>query len=269
MKDWDLSINRGILTGYNDAFIIDGETKEKLISEDPKCADIIRPILRGRDINRYNYNFANFWLIYIPCGFTNKKIKDKELPENWFKCTYPSIYRYLTNIEEKLKKEQNNKKKKSKGLYLRDDQGDYWWELRSCKYMDDFNKQKIIYPCIMAANPTFIFDKNGKYYTIAPGNIIVGENLLYLLACLNSKIFYFALRKFYMGGGIEGELKTNRLLMLPVPIPDSETIFNIEKLVKDFLENQDNNLLSEIDINLSKLLNLTKDEYEYIEKSGI
>ena len=96
MKDWDLSINRGILTGYNDAFIIDGETKEKLISEDPKCADIIRPILRGRDIKRYSYEFADLWLLYIPWHFplyqdTSIKGASAEA-ENKFKENYPIIY---------------------------------------------------------------------------------------------------------------------------------------------------------------------------------
>ncbi|MBQ9785899.1 MAG: type II restriction endonuclease, partial [Clostridia bacterium] len=59
LKDWNISINYGIKTGYNEAFIIDENTKNKLIKEDPKSAEIIRPILRGRDIEKYTYNFAN------------------------------------------------------------------------------------------------------------------------------------------------------------------------------------------------------------------
>ena len=63
LKDWGVQIYRGVLTGYNNAFIIDGIQKDKLIAADPKSAEIIRPILRGRDIKRYTYNFANQWLI--------------------------------------------------------------------------------------------------------------------------------------------------------------------------------------------------------------
>ena len=74
-----------------------------------------------------------------------------------------------------------------------------------------------MYPCIMEKEPSFMFDTNGEYYTPAPGNIITGDNLEYLLGLLCSKIVYFALRKYYMGGGIEGELKTNRLLIMPIP----------------------------------------------------
>ena len=63
LKDWDVNIYRGVLTGYNDAFIISGERKDALIEKDPKSAELIRPILRGRDIKRYEYTFADLWLI--------------------------------------------------------------------------------------------------------------------------------------------------------------------------------------------------------------
>ena len=141
LQDWNLSINRGILTGYNDAFIIDEATKNSLITADPKSAELIRPILRGKDIKRYSYEFAQLWVIYVPCGYTNNH-KGNSDAETWFKKTHPSIYSYLINTEMELSK---NRSKKSKGLYKRDDQGDYWWELRSCKYLDDFNKQKLIW----------------------------------------------------------------------------------------------------------------------------
>ena len=63
LKDWDIKIYRGILTGFNEAFVINGEKKDELIAADPKSAEIIRPILRGRDIKRYIYDFADRWLI--------------------------------------------------------------------------------------------------------------------------------------------------------------------------------------------------------------
>src|SRR5690606_24018459 len=63
LKDWNINIYRGVLTGYNKAFIINGKKKNELIAEDPKSAEIIRPILRGRDIKRYGYDFADLWLI--------------------------------------------------------------------------------------------------------------------------------------------------------------------------------------------------------------
>ena len=141
--------------------------------------------------------------------------------------------------------------------------------------MDDFNKPKIIYPCIMSKSPSFMLDDNAKYYTVAPGNIITGKDLEYLIACLNSKIFYFASRKYYTGGGIEGELKTNRLLILPIPMPSSIKETHLEQLKKYCLEinglicnpNYETSyreLLRKIDNILLEILNLTAKEYDYI-----
>ena len=97
LKDWNISINYGIKTGCNEAFIIDGETKDVLIAQDPKSAEIIRPILRGRDIKRYSYDFADKWLI---ATFPSKHYNIDD---------YPAIKNYLLSFgKEKL--EQSGKK---------------------------------------------------------------------------------------------------------------------------------------------------------------
>jgi adenine-specific DNA-methyltransferase len=123
----------------------------------------------------------------------------------------------------------------------------------------------------MSTGPSFVLDINFEFYTIAPGNIITGKYLEYLIACLNSQIFYFALRKYYMGGGIEGELKTNRLLILPIPIPSTipfEYVQRIEKLSSELTKNTSNNerfsLQKSIDSILATILNLSEEEYKYI-----
>lgn len=128
LKDWDITINYGIKTGCNEAFIISGEQRKKLIAEDPKSDEIIRPILRGRDIKRYGYEFADLWLINIECGFTNKH-RGNIPPEEFIKSKYPAVYRHFMQVA--------NAKTKGKGLINRDDKGDYWWELRSCAYTND------------------------------------------------------------------------------------------------------------------------------------
>ena len=211
LSDWKLRINFGIKTGYNDAFIIDESTKNKLIKEDPKSAEIIRPILRGKDIKKYKYIFAKLYLI---ATFPSQKLDiDK----------YPAIKKYLLSFgKEKL--EQTGEEHIVNGVKIkaRKKTNNKWFETQdSIAYWDDFYKQKIVYPCIMAQAPCFAYD-NSKYFAIAPGNIISGEHLKYLCCLLNSELLYFALRKFYMGGGIEGELKTNRLLILPVKKPSLE-----------------------------------------------
>src|SRR3990170_854687 len=139
LKEWNVKIYRGIITGFNEAFIIDNETKERFCKEDPKSAEILKPILRGRDIERYSYKWAGLWLIKIESGWTDKN-RGKKDPERFFKETYPAVYEYLKSMGEK--------KGKGKGLYNRDDQGDYWWELRDCDYYGEFEKEKIIYPDI-------------------------------------------------------------------------------------------------------------------------
>ena len=120
LKDWNISINYGIKTGCNEAFIIDGETKDALIAQDPKSAEIIRPILRGRDIKRYSYDFADKWLIATHNGTpTQERIKIED---------YPAVKMHLDSYYAKITK--------------RDDQGDTPYNLRCCAYWDDFSKPK-------------------------------------------------------------------------------------------------------------------------------
>ena len=264
LSKWNISINYGIKTGYNDAFIISGEVKDKLIAEDPKSAELIRPILRGRDIKRYSYDFADLWLIYVPWHFPLENDENivgvSEKAEKLFQTTYPAIYNHLLMYKEQLSKRNTAET----GIRYE------WYALQrwGAKYRDDFNKQKIIYPCIMSKESAFIFDENGEFFTVAPGNIITGENLKYLLACLNSKIYYFALRKYYMGGGIEGELKTNRLLILPIMLPDINNYAKqLNSLVSgNSIEKQNENQIEEL---IAAALNLTLEEHDYIKKASI
>ena len=125
LSEWEVSINYGIKTGFNDAFIIDGAKRAELIAADPKSAEIIRPILRGRDIKRYGYTFADLWIINVHNG-----VKEKGIPRIHIG-DYPAIKAHLDNFYEKLVK--------------RADKGDTPYNLRNCAYMDDFSKQKIVY----------------------------------------------------------------------------------------------------------------------------
>ena len=249
LKDWDITINRGILTGLNEAFIIDGAKKDELIARDPKSAEIIRPILRGRDIKRYGYDFADLWLIATHNGITRTNTPLIDVNR------YPAIKDHLKQFQPSLRK--------------RFDQGATPYNLRDCTYMEDFYKQKIIYPCIMAQGPSFMFDEQGKFFTIAPGNIISGKSILYLLGFLCSKTIYYALRNFYMGGGIEGELKTNRLLILPVPYITTRAN-SIEELVLAMIRNNKPSLKAEIsdeiELEVQKAFDLNEAEKKEILK---
>ena len=240
LKDWDIQINYGIKTGCNEAFIIDKTKRDELIKQSPNSVDIIRPILRGRDIKRYSYDFADTYLLNVHNGIREKDIPPINIDD------YPAVKAHLDRYWDKIS--------------VRDDRGKTPYNLRNCAYMEDFNKQKIIYPCIMADEPKFCLYKAGEYFTVAPGNIITGKNIEYLLNLLCSNLLYFALRKFYMGGGIEGELKTNRLELLPIVIFDESN--KICKKLKDLFTNN-----NEIDNLVYQLYGLTKNEIDYIRNS--
>ena len=172
LKDWDIQINYGIKTGFNDAFIVTTEKRHEILAncsneDERKRTDaLIRPILRGRDIKRYGYNWADLWLINTHNGVKGRipriKIED-----------YPAIKAHLDQFWGKIKD--------------RADQGDTPYNLRNCSYLEEFMKPKIIYreigfemdACIAPAN-WFV---NNKLY------LVTGDDIEYLLAFLNSQAF--------------------------------------------------------------------------------
>ena len=248
LKDWDITINYGIKTGCNEAFIISGEKRKELITEDPKSDEIIRPILRGRDIKRYGYEFADLWLINIECGFTNKYRGNKR-PEEFIKTKYPAIYNHFMKVA--------SAKTKGKGLINRDDKGDYWWELRSCAYTNDFSKQKIMYSEIVR-RPQFYLDNEGKFFPEATTFIMVGVHLEYLQALLHSNLLTYAFKKFYAGGGLGEDgyrYKKAFLENLPIVVPSDED----EKTCIKFMQEPQN-----LEKFICHLYNLTEEEALFI-----
>ncbi len=193
LKDWDIQINYGIKTGFNEAFIIDGKTKDELIEKSPKSAEIIRPILRGRDIRKYGILEQKEFLILIPNGWTNRN-RGTEVPENYFKQRYVAVYDHFI--------EKSKLTSKGKGLFNRNDQGDYWWELRPCDYLNEFKKEKILYIDIMTDNeeegysfPCFSYTTE-ESYSLNTSYFMVGNefNLKYILGVLNSKVGKFIVK---------------------------------------------------------------------------
>lgn len=167
IKDIDeISINRGITTGFNKAFIINKNTKIELITEDPKNEEIIKPVVQGKDIKKWNINYHENYLLYIPWGFEIEK--------------YPSIEKYLSNFKKDLLKRPEVKDKRFK-----------WYELSryGSDYVNDFKKSKLIYP-ELAKETMFNLDLN-KYFSIDTTYILTVNNdlsLYYLLVLFNSKL---------------------------------------------------------------------------------
>src|SRR5262249_30465823 len=123
---------RGILTGLNEAFLIDTATKERLVKEDPKCAEIMKPYLRGQDIKRWSREWAGLWMILLKSSENQKWAwsQSGENAEKVFAQSFPSLHGHLKPLEEQLRK--------------REDQGRYWWELRSCVYYEAIERPKIV-----------------------------------------------------------------------------------------------------------------------------
>ena len=221
LKEWNIDIQYGVKTGLNEAFIIPLNVKNKLISEDPKSAEIIRPILRGRDIFRDEIHFENIFLINTHNGYTDSEgniVPRIDIDD------YPAIKNWLDNGSWNSSPSKGNNYER---LKKRTDQGDTPYNLRSLAYMDNFNEPKILFSRISGTEPKFALDLE-KYVTNDTGYIITGEEIEYLKEQLINPIFWFAFNRFYMGGGVNREFKVNNLLNLPIPksanmIPFSNT----------------------------------------------
>jgi len=172
-------IFRGVLTGLNEAFVIDEETRVKLIKEDKRSREIIKPFLTGKDIKRYRKPESNKYLILFPKGFTKQRNKDRKPAWVWLKENYSAIADYLEQFSTKAEK--------------RFDKGDYWWELRACDYYAEFEKPKILYQ-VFQVSPCFIWDEDKFYCNNAIW--IIPKNDKVLLAILNSPLGWYLIGKY-------------------------------------------------------------------------
>lgn len=170
----DSKIYYGIKTGLNEAFVISAAKRNKILESNPKSSILLKPFLAGRDIKRYVVDFKETYLILIPNGWTDLN-KENLDPWEFLKSQYNEIATHLLKFESKLKK--------------RSDQGQYWWELRSCSYYDEFEKPKLLLPDI-SKEGNFVFDLN-EHYTLVNTAYIIGNADLFLLGILNSKLITF------------------------------------------------------------------------------
>ena len=211
LKNWDITINFGIKTGFNDAFIIDTITRNQLIDNDPQSAEIIRPILRGRDIKRYSYDFADLWLIN-----THNGIKDKNIPPIDVS-NYPAIKAHLRRHYDQLAKRQ--------------DKGETPYNLRNCAYMDDFSKQKIIWKRI-GSKIRFCYDDSGLF-CLDSTCFATGVHIKYLSAILNTYIGNYLFKDSPKTGTGDLLISVQAFDPIFVPIPTDEQ----EKTVNTILDN--------------------------------
>ena len=219
LRDWDINIFRGVLTGYNDAFIITTQRRDEILSnckseeERQRTNDIIRPILRGRDIKRYSYDWAGLWLINTHNGVKGK-IPRIDIND------YPAIKAHLDQFWDKIK--------------TRADQGDTPYNLRNCAYSDDFSQPKIVW-IELTDESKFALSTDG----LIPLNTVffmVGKHIKYLLAVINSSLIHWY---FQHTLGSTSGVGTNRWLKYTVeciPVPLIQDDAEWESLVDDIQE---------------------------------
>ena len=241
LKDWDIQINYGIKTGYNDAFIITRTKRDEILAnckteeERSRTDEIIRPILRGRDIKRYGYNWAELWLINTHNGVKGRipRIRIEE---------YPAIKAHLDNYWSKIKD--------------RADQGDTPYNLRNCAYLEDFDKPYIAYCEIgfemnacLVQKQTYI---NNKAYLVS------GRNLNFLLLFFNSKLFNRIILK---SANLTGGKGVDFMSKIHVPYLDNEKQERVEDLLKGNASEEDR------DNFIYDLYNLSSNERNFVQSS--
>ncbi len=252
LKDFNVEINYGIKTGFNEAFIIDDAQKEALAAQDSKNLEILKPILRGRDLKKYAYSWEKLWIIFSRRGINIKH--------------YPTIEIHLNQYYDQLKprtgKETTGRKP---GPYK-------WFELQdNIAYFESFNKEKIIW-ADLSDRPKFSIDTNG-YYINDKCFMMTGEPLRYLLAILNSKLsdWYFNKISTTSGGGTTfwKKYKVELLPIKDIPEPSQRPIV---ALVDQILAAKQNDHLAdtgplerEIDALVYALYGLTEADIQIIE----
>lgn len=213
LKDWKIEINYGFKTGFNEPFFISEEEKELLINEDSKSAEIIEPLLRGREIKKYAYKFNENYVIFTHNGTKTRKRVEVEKD-------YPAIFKHLSQYKDKNSpKAIPNNKGVIQTLMDRQDQGAHWSNLRDCAYADSFENEKLIWLSI-TDKPAFAYDNRGMHVT-APAYIMTSHCNKYLMTVLNSKTMEWYLDKVSSSTGV-GTNQWSKIFVEQLPIPELE-----------------------------------------------
>lgn len=244
LKDWDINIYRGVLTGYNEAFIISTEKRNEILAncqtedERTRTAELIRPILRGRDIKRYGYNWANLWLINTHNGIRGK-LERVHIED------YPAIKAHLDQYWDRISK--------------RADKGDTPYNLRNCAYLEDFSKQQIVW-IELSDEPKFSYVQN--VMSVNTVFFLTGEHVLHILGLLNSKLITWYFKHCI---GTTSGVGTNRWLKYTIEqIPIAPINIGIEQLVNQICSNLDTTIDRKIDDMVCKQYGLDEEEISFI-----
>ena len=283
LKDWDIQINYGIKTGFNDAFIISTEKRNEILDnckdsdERQRTEELIRPILRGRDIKRYGYDWANLYLI---ATFPARNYDIEK---------YPAVKQYLLSFAEKSLRESGHdwvadnyladfcmQKLSQTGLFVeiegkritigntpekaRKKTNNKWFETQdSISYWEDFSTQQIVW-IELSDEPKFALAKN--VMSVNTVFFMTGDHLLHLLSHLNSKLITWYFRHCI---GTTSGVGTNRWLKYTIEqIPISQPNSKLERLAMSISQYYTDELNQEIDLLICELYHLDEKEIQYI-----
>ena len=252
LKDWDIQINYGIKTGFNDAFIISTEKRDEILAncqtenERKRTAELIRPILRGRDIKRYGYVDNGLFLINTHNGIRGK------LPRIDIN-DYPAIKAHLDQYWDRIS--------------IRADKGDTPYNLRNCAYLEDFNKPKIVWGEI-SDRSKFAYESEGKYVPEATTFLMVGSHLPYLFCVLNSPLseWFFSKVGTTTGvGTVRWKKYTIQQLLLPRASDIQQDIISelVAKYVTDNIPIEV--FTKKVNTEIYNLVGLNETEIDYVE----
>ena len=253
LKDWDIQINYGIKTGYNEAFIISTEKRDEILAncqtedERRRTEALIRPILRGRDIKRYGYVDNGLYLINTHNGVKGK-IPRIDIND------YPAVRAHLDQYWDKIS--------------VRADKGDTPYNLRNCAYLEDFSKPKIVWGEI-SDRSKFAYEPRGEYMTEATTFLMVGTHLPYLFCILNSPLSEWVFSKVGTTTGV-GTVRWKKFTIQELLIPriseSEEHVFSslVQRLIAR--EVSINEFSCEVNSLVYALVGLSSSEINYIQE---
>ena len=255
LKDWDIQINYGIKTGFNDAFIISTEKRNEILAncqtedERQRTAELIRPILRGRDIKRYGYDWANLFLI---ATFPSRHYNIEE---------YPALKDYLLSFGiERLEQTGKTHIVNGEKIKARKKTNNKWFETQdSISYWEDFSKQQIVW-IELSDDPKFALAEN--IISLNTVFFMTGEHILHMLGLLNSKLITWYFQHCI---GTTSGVGTNRWLKFTIEqIPIAPADQSLEKMAADISKKYHENLNRNIDSKVCHLYNLSNEEINFV-----
>ena len=261
LKDWDINIYRGVLTGYNEAFIISTEKRDEILAncqtedERTRTAELIRPILRGRDIKRYGYNWAGLYLI---ATFPSRHYDIEK---------YPAVKNYLLGFGiERLEQTGMSHTVNGEKIKARKKTNNKWFETQdSISYWEDFSKPKVLWKRV-GSILRFCYNDN-EALGLDSTCFAIGNNIEFVCCVLNTPMGHYLLKDAPKTG--TGDLLISVQAVEPVKLPSVTHELNIEfkRLLEMMIANCSDDIENEISQKIFNLYGLSHEEQRYIEEN--